>query len=94
MIRLFCLYIVCHIYVLGVRKSRATTEEKLLFSLQLLLVLLVCDTSILSSLPLVCMLCFVIFIYIHLFIHEIICDVRYDILHDFMLSDVICLVCT
>ena len=38
------------------KDDRATMEKSHCFYLQLLLVLLICDTSIMSSLPLVCML--------------------------------------
>ena len=42
--------------------------NKLLFLLQLLLVLLICDTSIMSSFPLVCML-FLLYLFIYTYLH-------------------------
>ena len=42
--------------------------NKLLFLLQLLLVLLICDTSIMSSFPLVCML-FLLYLFIYTYLY-------------------------
>ena len=50
------------------QKIQGHYENKLLFLLQLLLVLLICDPSIMSSFPLVCVL-FLSYLFINTYLH-------------------------